>query len=364
MPNVKKVPRKPHPIGQEFKSLADYHTSCILRIDTTCDPKPKEFDDEPGMRNLLATVKRLVKPWFSSGRTVIADSWFGSPDAIMMLQKLGLYSIMHVTKRRYWPRGMPSTDITQQVEDSQGSHYTMYKRCNDGEKIFTCAYRDTKIKAFVSSCGTTILDHYKSIQGRDGSLTDIKRPQVVSEYEMHKSKFPFYKEKIHIILIDFVGSVDTANNRRDNLTSYHDIISNDRWEMRFLGFILGICEANAFSCYKTFADGGDKMGHSKFKDTMAFQLLKHCESLVNTTSVSNSNEQMSLRRGDFHTWVPLPNQNGVKRKRLACRTCSWNGKTGTRVGHCCSCNTNLPLCKNCYNSHLLEVGEKNALSYH
>jgi hypothetical protein len=53
------------------------------------------------MHNLLATLKRLLKPWFPSGRTEIADSLFGSPDAIMMLQKLGLYSIMQVTKRRY-----------------------------------------------------------------------------------------------------------------------------------------------------------------------------------------------------------------------------------------------------------------------
>jgi hypothetical protein len=95
MPNAKKVPRKPHPIGQEFKSLADYHTDCILRLDTVSDP---QYDDEPGMRNLLATVKRLVKPWFATGRTVIADSWFGSPDMTTMLIGLGLYSIIQVTK--------------------------------------------------------------------------------------------------------------------------------------------------------------------------------------------------------------------------------------------------------------------------
>ncbi|KAK9681222.1 hypothetical protein K7432_015699 [Basidiobolus ranarum] len=30
MANIKKVPRKPHPIGQEFETLADNHTYCIL----------------------------------------------------------------------------------------------------------------------------------------------------------------------------------------------------------------------------------------------------------------------------------------------------------------------------------------------
>jgi hypothetical protein len=79
MLNVKEVPRDSHPIGQEFKSLPDYHTNCIIRLDTVSDHCPKEYDNEPGMSHLLATVKRLVKLWFGSGKTVIADSWFGSP---------------------------------------------------------------------------------------------------------------------------------------------------------------------------------------------------------------------------------------------------------------------------------------------
>ncbi|PHZ10704.1 uncharacterized protein RHIMIDRAFT_239526 [Rhizopus microsporus ATCC 52813] len=100
-PNLKKVPRKPHPIGQEFKTLADNHCYCILRVDTVSDPCPKEFDKDPGIKKLRATVKRLVKPWFDSGRTVITDPWFSSPDMISMLMNHGHYSIMQVTKRRY-----------------------------------------------------------------------------------------------------------------------------------------------------------------------------------------------------------------------------------------------------------------------
>lgn len=37
MPNLKKVPRKPHPIGQEFKTLADNYAYCILQLDTVSD---------------------------------------------------------------------------------------------------------------------------------------------------------------------------------------------------------------------------------------------------------------------------------------------------------------------------------------
>ncbi|ORE07660.1 hypothetical protein BCV72DRAFT_241069 [Rhizopus microsporus var. microsporus] len=96
MPNLKKIPRKPHPIGQEFKTLADNHCYCILRIDTVSDPCPKEYDKDPGMKKLKVTVKLLAKPWFGFGRTVIADSWFGSSDMISMLMNHGLCSIMPV----------------------------------------------------------------------------------------------------------------------------------------------------------------------------------------------------------------------------------------------------------------------------
>ena len=139
------------------------------------------------MRKLTATVKRLVKPWFGSGRTVIADSWFGSPDMTTMLSDLGLYSIMQITKRRYWPRGMPITDIVEQVEEADGSFYTMKKDSGSG-KIFTCAYRDKKVKAFISSCGTTRLTGQRTFIGSGGHLVTIQRPAVVDEYESHKSE--------------------------------------------------------------------------------------------------------------------------------------------------------------------------------
>ncbi|CAO3672812.1 unnamed protein product [Rhizopus microsporus] len=76
----------------------------------------KKFDKDPGMKKLTITVKRLVKPWFGFGRTVIADSWFGSPDMVSMLMNHGLYSIMQVTKHRYWPQGMFETDIVESVD--------------------------------------------------------------------------------------------------------------------------------------------------------------------------------------------------------------------------------------------------------
>lgn len=152
-----------------------------------------------------------------------------------------------------------------------------------------------------------------------------------------------------------IGSVDAANNLRDNLTSYHDIIISERWEMRFFGFFLGICEANAFAAFRNFSRLDRTMGHASFKDSLAFQMLKYCESLTSLSQVGNEVNNRTLRRDTKHSYVSMSAGNGTKRIRLACSKCKKAGVPGTRVEKSCSCNPDHPLCQTCYNSHLKEV---------
>ncbi|KAG2230073.1 hypothetical protein INT48_005401 [Thamnidium elegans] len=155
---------------------------------------------------------------------------------------------------------MPSTDIIEQVEEEYGSYYTM-KKISINHKIFVCAYRDQKIKAFVSSCSTTRLTGQRSFVGSGGNIVTISRPEVVEEYETHKS------------------SVDAAENLRDNKTSYRHVISTERWEIHYF-------------------DGN--MSHTTFKDILAFTLLKHCKELIENTHEDNSISRMRLRNDSTH----------------------------------------------------------------
>jgi hypothetical protein len=110
--------------------------------------------------------------------------------------------------------------------------------------------------------------------------------------------------------------------------------------MRFLGFILGIAEANAFSCYKIFSDEGVNMIHGIFKDNLAFSFLKYCEGLIDQEQCNEANTPMTLRNGSSknHEYVSLKKASSNKRRRLVCHSCTENGKSGTRVEHRCSCN--------------------------
>lgn len=124
MPFLKKVPRKPHPVGQEYKTVADGTTCCILRVDVSGNTLPQEFDDQYSMKT-ISTVCRLTKPWFPSGRTIIADSWFGSPTMVREMKKHGSNSIMQIKKRRCWPRGMSESDVIQELGSSFGDFVCM-----------------------------------------------------------------------------------------------------------------------------------------------------------------------------------------------------------------------------------------------
>lgn len=82
---------------------------------------------------------------------------------------------------------MPQTDIVDNVGTEHGDYFTM-KKDSDSGRVFVCAYFDQKVKAFISSCSTTRLTGEGTFHGSNGSLITIKRPEVVEEYETHKSK--------------------------------------------------------------------------------------------------------------------------------------------------------------------------------
>lgn len=193
IPNVKKVPRKPHPIGQEFKTLADHDTFCIIQLDTVSDPVKKRYDDTD--RNLIATVKRLTEPWFCSGRTVIGDSWFGSPEMTIALLDRGLHSIMQVVKRKYWPPGLPPQplDLIQSLGPERGSHITATRQDENNRPLLVCSFRDLKPKAIILSCSTSLPSsktrYYKDTNGQQ---QEYRRPQAFDDYEEHKSKSLFH----------------------------------------------------------------------------------------------------------------------------------------------------------------------------
>ena len=96
----------------------------------------------------------------------------------------------------------------------------------------TSALRDKKkSKVVIGNWGVTGPSTLVTRRFIDGHVLSMNRPQVFSEYEVNKGTYTVvditnvYKP----LQSCTVGAVDTANNRRDNLISFHDVMKSYRW---------------------------------------------------------------------------------------------------------------------------------------
>ncbi|KAL1935212.1 hypothetical protein VTP01DRAFT_4352 [Rhizomucor pusillus] len=186
MPNLKKIPRKPYSIAQEFKTIAGTETCCIYRLDITGDEMCKKSEDTQPKN--IACVLRLTEPC-----STLDDRSLQIPGSVHQ-------------QWYYYPR--------QQ-------RFPLNKR----------------------------------------PFGDISSAGCLDEYEEHK------------------GAVDTANNHRDNMTSFHDVMKTYGWGMRRLAFFLSIVEANAFSAFKHFRDNANDILHFEFRWRLAQSLLDYVENI-------------------------------------------------------------------------------------
>lgn len=156
MPSVRNHPAKPHPVGQEYKTLADSVTQIILQLDLARD-RNAAHQEYNGEGKVIGGMLRLVKPWIGVGRTVYADSYFGSPTSAVALMEKGLYSVMHVKKRRYFPKDVP-VDIISSLPDNLGSYIarTATVPRKPHIKLLLVSQMDRKPQCVVSTGGTTI----------------------------------------------------------------------------------------------------------------------------------------------------------------------------------------------------------------
>ncbi|CDH55609.1 predicted protein [Lichtheimia corymbifera JMRC:FSU:9682] len=299
MPNVKKIIGKPHPVGQEFKNIADATTNIMIRLDISeKNQDGKEFSDKP---RVTGCILRLTKPWFASGRTIVADSWFGSPAVAAELRKKGLFSIVSMKKRKYWPRNVLRTSLRTYLEFMD--HIT---------------------------CSTTLpgstVSHVVKENNRSRRVS-FQRAVVFDDYNEAK------------------GAIDINNNIRDNMISYHDVIRTNTWQHRSFAFFLAVAEANAFLAWRTFGPENLRgITHFKFRERLASELVHAYE--------YNGTENTSSASAGYHSLVVIGKKVGSNGKKYSmqkqCQHCK------RRTTKMCVCNQ-LGVCTACIPTHFREV---------
>ncbi|KAL3809499.1 hypothetical protein ACHAXA_009735 [Cyclostephanos tholiformis] len=232
------VPRKPHPFGNEYHSIADGDDgkSIMWRVklvEGKDRPKkaggqwvfPTEF---PGYGKTTTTMLEMTKPIHGKGK-VVGDSGFCVREGVVECHKRGVWFQAYVKKRGNWPRGVPGAAIDMYFDDMELGHCESLVAEHDNVPFLIHCCRDSKyVSKIMSTHGMleTVQDH-PTWWKIDGSWKSFKYTEPFSRYARAKHW------------------VDDVNNRHHDPIGLEEVWGTKWWAMRQFTFLCSVAEVNA-----------------------------------------------------------------------------------------------------------------------
>jgi hypothetical protein len=151
------VPRKPHPFGNEYHSIADGDDGKPIMwrvkiVEGKDKPKrangqpvfPSEF---PGLGKTATTMLETMKPIHGKGKVVVGDSGFCVREGVVECHKGGVWFQVYVKKRGNWPRGVPGKVIA----------LSPFSQTRDAARRVRMCRSESK-KRFENGCGSKVVE--------------------------------------------------------------------------------------------------------------------------------------------------------------------------------------------------------------
>ena len=261
------VPRKPHPMGNE------YHTVCcgisgimysIELVEGKDRPKelpPKKYDEKGRTSGLLL---RLTESIAHSGRVVIMDSGFCVLKSLTALSSVGVFASAVIKKRRFWPKYIDGDAIDQRFGGYDVGKVESLPGNLDGVafKIFVMKEEDYTMK-LMSTYGAQIeVDGgttQRSVSAENGQAKVTKTFKYME---------PFYNH------FKFRHQVDDHNNLRHSPISLEESLSTKDWKIRVFSFIIALVEVNARLARSHFSDMAS-VTQLEFRRLLAKELVEY-----------------------------------------------------------------------------------------
>lgn len=369
-PGVMFVPRKPTPLGNEYRAAACAATSVVYQVelvegsDRPVFAPPPEFDY---LGKTVGLVLRMTKPIWNTGDVVMMDSGFGVLDAIIQLKKrgekifdsgnptplsrsaqtpvlrcAGLFAVTQVKKRRYWPKHIPGDVIVAKAAEEGLGACVARKGERLGETFHLFAQRDTDYTTMVmATCGTSTPTGPTKERIHSGQSVTFQYPRVLTSYYAARH------------------AVDDNNNLRQGSLSLEDVWKTHQWWVRQLTFFVALTESNCVAILnKMTAGAAGKCTLVAFRKAVA----KH---LVTTYSGETEQHQQQRRKRPhrgIHVHAKRPHHCGkwewgrwkVQKKKYYTMRC--RGVLGLLCGKdtrgFCSCDPHKqPMCETCFGRH-------------
>lgn len=361
------VPRKPHPMGNEYHTIACGTSKVLFRVELVegKDHPPNITVEHEELGKVPGLLVRLTKDMHGTGRVVVLDSGFSSLRGLLELKKRGLYASIVIKKKRYWPKYIPGDELDARASTlAIGEHV-----CRQGvmkipgtvapQGFYCVALRDSKhVLKLMCTYGTSILEGPQKIR-RDpatGGLVYFKYPNVIANYYTARH------------------AVDDNNNLRQGSISLEAVGGTHDWAFRQFLALTAISEVNALLMYNIKMEATDRPRLSvlQFRRLLAQQLVENeyftaenagPQAPLGPPGVARAKRRANPLAPGGHKREKLDQYQGeylgngewaqvkTKYEQLKCQGAGCD----KRIRTYCVCNPARMLCADCFAVHLSET---------
>jgi hypothetical protein len=342
------VPRKPHPMGNEW------HTICCVSSGILFGMELVEGKDAPPERPAHPTdthgktsglLLRLCRPLFGTGSIVVLDSGFCVLQALIELRKNGVYASAVIKKRRYWPRYIDGEAMNERMSGRAVGECDALHGTLDGYPytVFLMKEQDYCMKLMSTYGGLIVLDQqpdtFRSVDGR--TLTFKYNEPFANHYFARHA-------------------VDDHNNLRQGKISLEETWRTHRWEFRVFAFILGVIEVNTYDAFRYFVWSKN---HTSPPDFISFRKKLAKAMIFNEYLAPPLQERRRTRQNNCHELETAPKYareftstgwNFGNKKSYQQYTCRSDG-CKNMIRTYCSCNPGRWMCSACHIKHLVKT---------
>jgi hypothetical protein len=337
MPGLMVILRKPTPIGLELHTLCCALCGILIWFEVYEGKGAmavKEYCDRFGKS--IALTLRLTKPFHSTGRVLIADSWFGSVACAIALFNKGIYAVMNVkTATKNYPKDQ-LMEVVGEIKGNTAENkkarrerrgksiaFTQEVEVNGARNLtLLAAGHNKKVPLLLICTAFTMLpgdEHNKTwkVNNADGSVS------------LHSIKTE--QPDVHALYRLWMNIVDIHNKLRQGVVSMADVWGTIAWDKRHFAEGLGFWEVNVYKAFVNFCQAAHpkKIPHGDFRARLAwaFLTLGRCPYPTKDRAAANSSAGPSNYTtpgglpeaplpGATHSYVKTPGTSGK-----TCRYC-------------------------------------------
>jgi hypothetical protein len=352
------VPRKPHPMGNEYHSICCGESGIMYGIEMVeGKDRPQQLGrPEHGEHGTTAgLLLRLTRCLWFTGKVVILDSGFCVLKALIELGKKGVFASALIKKRRYWPKHVAGEEIKNRFCHANPGFTERLPGTWDGIAFDIFAMKEPDyVLMMMSTYGAMIQDPREKV-----SYRTVPDPTNAGQ----TVRISFKYQEVIGNHYRYRGAVDEHNSKRHDGgggagISLEKSWKTSRWENRVFAFVLAICEVNAYLARIYF--GKETEVQLEFKKKLCFELITHLDDVRNEEA-GNTPKRVRTRRSANHRLIRAPPYSKflagkweatMKRKYQAFQ-CGHAG-CKKRIRTVCSCSKHIWRCDSCFATHFAE----------